>query len=454
MPPVESFTLAGFRSFRNPQEFKPAIPNGRDGSGLTFIVGPNASGKSALLEALEFASGGQGSDFPREFRHDPAEYSVSFSLLWSDNVQWDFNRNPNNDRYIGVSGVQTAKRGSRKIWYVHPDSLMSEKIRTDRSRTQVIEERGSRLRRPSMRDVPARRVDRWRGDNTFVATFEKFVRTRVRYLVEGDGVSVEHDGHAHEPNGLGSGIVRLLDTIDAVYDATDGDVIIIDEPELSLHPAWQRELSRVLCKFAQKLQLIVATHSPYIVDWGAICGGARVVRISRSPDGAVIAPLRPETVEQLRGFIDDMHNPHVLGTNGTEALFLPDQLVLVEGTEDVVTLRRAEQHLGLALTGDLFGWGVGGASKMGIIAQMLADLGYQRVFGLVDGDMSEVAKQLSEKFPAYAFHAHSQPNIRDAQKNGREVIGLCDSRGIPHREHEAEMRSIFERITKYMTDPQ
>jgi len=45
-------------------------------------------------------------------------------------------------------------------------------------------------------------------------------------------------------------------------------VILIDEPELSLHPNWQNHILRVYKNIANQgnNQLIVATHSPQIIS--------------------------------------------------------------------------------------------------------------------------------------------------------------------------------------------
>ena len=41
-------------------------------------------------------------------------------------------------------------------------------------------------------------------------------------------------------------------------------VIFIDEPELSLHPDWQRLLVPTLLKQGNNNQFFIATHSPFI----------------------------------------------------------------------------------------------------------------------------------------------------------------------------------------------
>ena len=47
--------------------------------------------------------------------------------------------------------------------------------------------------------------------------------------------------------------------------ALDASVIIIDEPELSLHVAWQELFVESLQKANPKLQIILATHAPLII---------------------------------------------------------------------------------------------------------------------------------------------------------------------------------------------
>lgn len=50
------------------------------------------------------------------------------------------------------------------------------------------------------------------------------------------------------------------------YSAEPGDALMIDEPELNLHPSNQRKLARLLAKLANHgLRVIISTHSDYIV---------------------------------------------------------------------------------------------------------------------------------------------------------------------------------------------
>ena len=48
--------------------------------------------------------------------------------------------------------------------------------------------------------------------------------------------------------------------------ALQGDVLMIDEPELSLHPNNQRKIARLLAQLVNKgIKVVISTHSDYIV---------------------------------------------------------------------------------------------------------------------------------------------------------------------------------------------
>ena len=45
----------------------------------------------------------------------------------------------------------------------------------------------------------------------------------------------------------------------------ENSIILIDEPELSLHPKWQQRIVDVYRKIGENNQIIIATHSPHIL---------------------------------------------------------------------------------------------------------------------------------------------------------------------------------------------
>ena len=50
------------------------------------------------------------------------------------------------------------------------------------------------------------------------------------------------------------------------YQAEPGNLLMIDEPELAIHPENQRSIARLLAELVNKgLNIVISTHSDYIV---------------------------------------------------------------------------------------------------------------------------------------------------------------------------------------------
>jgi len=87
---------------------------------------------------------------------------------------------------------------------------------------------------------------------------------------------------------LSTGEKTLLSKVLYLYFKDYKDkVILIDEPELSLHPSWQNKVLKIYENFAKKnnCQIIIATHSPHII------GSAKpeYIRLLKKEDNKVVA---------------------------------------------------------------------------------------------------------------------------------------------------------------------
>jgi len=65
------------------------------------------------------------------------------------------------------------------------------------------------------------------------------------------------------PTYYSSGQRRMISIIEAIYKSERSDVLLIDEPELSLHIDWQRRFIDQISLFSNRL--VIATHSPDII---------------------------------------------------------------------------------------------------------------------------------------------------------------------------------------------
>jgi hypothetical protein len=252
---------------------------------------------------------------------------------------------------------------------------------------------------------------------------------------------------------MGEGLVSLLFIIDALYDSNSGDVIVIDEPELSLHPTLQRRLSALLTEYAADRQIVIATHSPYFADFYSMLNGARLSRLHQRNASSVISSASESTIQDLAGFLRDRNNPHVLGLDAREAFFLEDGVILVEGQEDVILYKRVASQLGIDIEGDFYGWGVGGAEKMRTIASLFNELGFERVVGLLDGNRSSLVPTLQKAFPQYHFDAIPADDIRTkrAVPERAEVRGILDETGNIRPEFTEQMRATLTELNQALT---
>lgn len=107
-------------------------------------------------------------------------------------------------------------------------------------------------------------------------------------MIRGVRVYLEReDGEVIELHRASSGQLSLISSLLFLITTVKEDpIIIVDEPENSLHPSWQREyIDKVLAAMSYRnATLIVATHAPLIVT-GAMSGNPNLVSVFQLQGG-------------------------------------------------------------------------------------------------------------------------------------------------------------------------
>lgn len=96
----------------------------------------------------------------------------------------------------------------------------------------------------------------------------KFRNKSIQISREEGFVVLGHDGAPIEPDSLSSGEQHeLVQLYDLLFRVKPGTLVLVDEPELSLHVLWQKKYLSELLEISQTAEFdaIVATHSPFIV---------------------------------------------------------------------------------------------------------------------------------------------------------------------------------------------
>lgn len=86
--------------------------------------------------------------------------------------------------------------------------------------------------------------------------------------VEGFTARMASDAHNYSEAYAGSGEFAAIMLVHKVHSAPERSLILLDEPETSLHPGAQKELTRFLAKasIAHAHQIIMSTHAPAIIE--------------------------------------------------------------------------------------------------------------------------------------------------------------------------------------------
>ncbi len=166
----------------------------------------------------------------------------------------------------------------------------------------------------------------------------------IKYLKKHSGLSFDLKDYIYEThtfefclkqnngevpyNSLSSGeksIIDLLLTL-GMFNVNDG-IVIIDEPELHLHPRLQRQYKDIIEKFSKdrKLQIILVTHSPAFVDEVSIPG---VIRLYKDDSGNTKSVKSNVEASKTKDLIQ------YLSYTNSSKIFFEDRILLVEGISD------------------------------------------------------------------------------------------------------------------------
>lgn len=272
---------------------------------VIVLAGVNGSGKTTILEAIKDFFYNKYLNF-----NGPEKSNVNLDIFFenfeknkieeaeksSDNYKhalWDFfgtlqsynlYRKNSNDYYRN----QIAKRFDipPKIIYV-PAENKFEEIQTYSTTLSKEYEFINTINSNVIRDIPSYIATR----RNYLATIEedltmKEVTNKVVNEINGIFNILELDvklkgfskdektmpifensaGEEFDINDLSSGEKQLfLRTLSIKMLEPDNSIILIDEPELSLHPKWQQRIIEVYKNIGKNNQIIVATHSPHIL---------------------------------------------------------------------------------------------------------------------------------------------------------------------------------------------
>lgn len=299
VPSLHRVFIQGFRAIQQPLELDLRSPRGEP-SEMTIIAGTNGSGKTTVLEAILFGLGVEHLIIRDQAEREEsilgqmpegARVEVDVSLDGAPPVTWvrtareHFSRGEHGQQtpdpaaplYKGrVVEYFSSRRAPRLVGAVKP--LMSghppgdaEANRLWKLKQRIIDQRSRRAYAPPRFPWVESREEGWlRKLNEAWARLHNDDGTSIdAEIVNPDAEDLYADLFImKEGNRLcsideaSSGEIELLSLMGwmILNDFTSG-LLLIDEPELHLHPQWQASILPAIRRLAPEAQLIVASHA-------------------------------------------------------------------------------------------------------------------------------------------------------------------------------------------------
>ncbi len=461
----------GFGTENNTIEF--AIPKGqRYGSGLTIIVGPNNSGKSTVIEAIQkyaFESSTflmneeyTGSDFPIiTFADDVGNTAILTKEMQTSSA----NRDVENLSFRGKFKIILVHQHWEDTFQEHSENYVNykntlhlygttNKFDADKMLGPLI---AASLRNAEQRERLNSFLKRiFPNYNLIYANQEREnVPFRLYYKTG--------DGGQHPVSRVGMGMFKVFKTLIHLVNHDHGDILVIDEPETSLHPQSQKVFAEILFEQSQDQQIIICTHSPYFINWEVIKNGAQIVRLTKHQDKYCYAYALDNfsKYESLLKALNDYRKPFLLDTVAKEAFFAIN-ILFVEGQEDQSLLNKFIIDQEIAVNFEIFGYGSNGAQNIYGFLTFAKDLGLNAA-ALFDGDQQAEFERCERDFPDFLIDKLETDDIRDKYKqeirNQRcvdtdELLkeGLFNKNGEVKTNKEAHLKDLLNKINQYFNN--
>ncbi len=448
---IQELSIHGFRGFGLKQTIRFALPNGDImGSGLTIITGANNSGKTTIIESIRAFNGSDSPSFSEGRRNKQTGEKVFLTLT------------DENEKTYSISSIEGRSSSTKKSekfdlkCYVLPSrrAVPFDFGKGTWSRDTYISnaQKLESQRSSSLSNFDSRIFQIEQDKDAFDAIISKILGKDFSWSIEQRDsgqyyIKYCKDGVSHSSEGVGDGIWSIFTICAALFDAPDNSVVVIDEPELSVHPALQKRLMALFLEYSKTHQIVICTHSPYFISWEAIVNGANLIRVVKDGINSKCYSLSETCKKTFGGVLRDLNNPHTLGIEANEAFFLEDSIILVEGQEDVVIFNKIAKALDLSFKGNFFGWGVGGAPKMQAFLTLFSDLGYKKIVAILDGDKAEEADTLRDIFTNYKIITLKEDDVRD--KKARQIqakSGIADKDVNYKKDHKEYIVELISEI--------
>jgi predicted ATP-dependent endonuclease of OLD family len=434
---LKTFSIKNFRGFRdNTQILQFGVPvEGKSGSGLTYIVGGNNSGKTSIIEALVIRS---------EHKIRSSEKHADGPEFILTDVDGTVKRKANLIRPDSNTIMENPALSYTEIFEIIPSRRHWESAAQGQSETQnLLSSSGLNFTRKSQTISTSVILKNIEADEekykSFISLVQQVIPEFSKFAIGfEDHEYIEYitgSGTRHTSDFLGDGVISIIRILAHLFNAISKP-LIIDEPELSLHPLAQKRLLKLIANYSTKRQIIISTHSPYFVEWEYIKNGAKLNRVVKEEDKECkIFTLKEYSTYSSLLNGANWQQPFLIDVVAKE-IFFQENILFLEGQEDVGLLKPFFSATDI----NIFGYGVRGYDGFEFALQLAQDLGIKKAAVILDSPTEDplhkeknenaVAEALRQKFPAYNILQWDKNDIRDKKVfNPVEKVGYFTDKG-------------------------
>ena len=276
---------------------------------LSVIVGENGTGKTTILETIFNMLSGNKEYFKldEEFTYATLQFDTDaehYSLIYKkeDDIKIILN-----DKNVLKEEIQNRF----KVIYLPSESTFKDKkvegvkLLEDEGKNIILdsETMSNRLKQFLLNQFFKDLNDMQKGLQEEAIRIEKFKKLYDEFFIDKEFVEINDDifepifkdkktGKLLKVNELSAGEKQIFFRGGSLLENIENDtIVLIDEPEISLHPEWQQRILEFYKNINPNNQYIFSTHSPHIVS---CCKREELIVLHKENDGKIIVNKNTE----------------------------------------------------------------------------------------------------------------------------------------------------------------
>jgi len=286
---------------------------------INIIIGQNNTGKSNILDAMQFAL--QAPPSSSSIFYDKADLELDLQFSAEEKVKYQFPE---------IYGTFKCRAGERELIFPRQTIAYSKNL------ASILNSQVKRLDEAAFADFGQIEAD-YVGLFNYPGAWEKFQDNLKRHFpkisatrnaldVNYEAAGLYEGKRRVTIDRLGQGFRRIFTILLYVFHP-EFQIVMIDEPETHLHPAMIERLLWAM-QNSQAGQIFFTTHSPLFVTPITL---PQVIRVVKDDAGTTSFPF-------VHAYYDAVRLVQELNADNLE-MFFADKVVMVEGMSDKLLLR-------------------------------------------------------------------------------------------------------------------